>query len=110
MTEVASYEKSYQLKARAMRYCCLYPSSVTQELGQRLLEDSDAEFRQVWEDIFTASKLRDTESTEEMPEDRHDAGPGSEEAESVDRMQLDAGPGGWSRAAIPPNVPIGVVS
>lgn len=84
----------------AMQYCCLHPGHWTQLLGQWLLESGDEAFVETWRDILAAGRLGEPEN--------------HAEAEHVmsDQMEVDAADemtAKWSRAVLPPSVPIGVV-
>ncbi|GAB7357901.1 hypothetical protein MBLNU230_g0069t1 [Neophaeotheca triangularis] len=106
-----SQERAYQWSSRAMKHCCLYPGGTSQELGQRVLDGADVAFREVWGDIFAASKLREAGSATDAPRPQgREASVEDSDDTSTDSMQQDTESGGWSRAVLPPSVPIGVVA
>ncbi|EMC97960.1 hypothetical protein BAUCODRAFT_409261 [Baudoinia panamericana UAMH 10762] len=97
----------------AMRLCCLYPGHWTHRLGQHLLVHGDTSFVEDWQDFFMVSVLDLDEHLKAQlsPDDR------GIEYTSTTNASMKNGPnaddslgGGWRRALLPPQVPIGVVS
>ena len=88
---------------QVMQLCCLHPGHWSSFVGRRLLEDGEG-LRETWQDIFDASILDGR---------LEDAGIDSVQAAGVDAMDVDGitdiGGGKWTRAAMPPSLPIGVV-
>ncbi|KAH9830391.1 Pre-rRNA-processing protein las1 [Teratosphaeria destructans] len=110
-----------ELRAEVMRYCCLYASYWTGRLGETLLSSGDESFKDDWEDLFAASRIADGEPEQGVQDEAADD---DEEMSDVDaaaaklNRELNSTSshgagytgGGWRLAAIPPRVPIGVVS
>jgi len=103
-------------QAELMRWCCLYPSYWTQKLGEEVLDTAEEWFVEAWKDMFEASSLQSDVAGAHAGGERESA-PG-QDAMDVERLDLERltdtaaeeTMGGWRRAAVPPQVPIGVVA
>lgn len=119
--ERGSIDAYRSMSAELMKQCCLHPGFWTRKLGKDALAAADNDFVDAWEDLFKASALPDV--GEMILEVESDAlGPAGEDGlDSQDQMDVDvvvarrksqaesSAGGGWRRAVIAPNVPIGVV-
>lgn len=104
-----------QLSAEVMKQCCLYPGYWTHKIGTELLAISDDAFRKAWGELFHAGLdadgtddlepgaidlQMDVENSNHVSTEDAEKGTRSMEVERIDT---------WSRAILPPLVPIGMV-